>query len=209
MLSFTLLYERKNELFICNRILKQRLNEEIVLFVYFVFHMNRVKRKRKEFVMAKKKDKKAGKRMTKKELANLVMDYFQRNAGETIGLRKLFSELKLTTHPLKMLCVDILDELAFGDYLTEVERNVYKLNNHGTDMVGIFQRKSNGKNLFIPDGGGEPIFIAERNSAHAMNNDKVRITCFAKRKNQTTEGEVEEMLEGDNDTFVGTLQVEK
>ena len=118
MLSFTLLYERKNELFICNRILKQRLNEEIVLFVYFVFHMNRVKRKRKEFVMAKKKDKKAGKRMTKKELANLVMDYFQRNAGETIGLRKLFSELKLTTHPLKMLCVDLLDELAFGDYLT-------------------------------------------------------------------------------------------
>lgn len=42
-------------------------------------------------------------------------------------------------------------------------------------MTGTFQRKSNGKNSFIPEGGGEPIFIAERNSAHAMNNDKVKI----------------------------------
>ena len=52
-------------------------------------------------------------------------------------------------------------------------------------MTGVFQRKSNGKNSFIPDDGGETIFIAERNSAHAMNNDKVKIALFAKRKNGT------------------------
>ncbi len=159
--------------------------------------------------MAKKKDKKAGKRMTKKELVNIVMDYFQKHSGESIGLRQLFSDLRLTTHPLKMLCVDILEEMIMGDYLTETERNVYKWNSHGTDMVGTFQRKSNGKNLFIPEDGGEPIFIAERNSAHAMNNDKVRISCFAKRKHQTAEGEVVEILERADGTFIGTLQVEK
>lgn len=48
-------------------------------------------------------------------------------------------------------------------------------------MTGTFLRKSNGKNSFIPDDGGEPIFIAERNSAHAMNNDKVKIALCAKR----------------------------
>ena len=76
-------------------------------------------------------------------------------------------------------------------------------------MVGTFQRKSNGKNSFIPEGGGAPIFVAERNSAHAMNNDKVKITFYAKRKNREAEGEVIEILERANDTFVGTLEVAK
>ncbi len=76
-------------------------------------------------------------------------------------------------------------------------------------MIGTFQRKSNGKNSFIPEGGGDPIFVAERNSAHAMNNDKVKITFYAKRKNKDAEGEVIEILERANDTFVGTLEVAK
>ncbi|MDR0893230.1 MAG: ribonuclease R, partial [Mediterranea sp.] len=67
----------------------------------------------------------------------------------------------------------------------------------------------NGKNSFIPEGGGDPIFVAERNSAHAMNNDKVRIMFYAKRKNHEAEGEVVEVLERANDTFVGTLEITK
>ncbi len=157
----------------------------------------------------KKKDKKAGKRMSKKDLANLIMDYFQKRQGEAISMRKIFTDLRLTTHPLKMLCVDILEEMLMAEYLTLTEKNVYKLNNIGIEMVGKFQRKANGKNMFIPDGDGEPIQIAERNSAHAMNNDRVRIACYAHRHNQCAEGEVVEILERANDTFVGTLQVEK
>jgi ribonuclease R len=159
--------------------------------------------------MAKKKEKKAGKRMKKRELANLVMDFFQTKAGEIIGMKYLFSELNLTTHPLKMLCMDIIYDLLADDYITETEKGKYKLNNHGTEMEGTFQRKSNGKNSFIPDDGGEPIFIAERNSRHAMNNDRVRISFFAKRKHHDAEGEVIEILERANDTFVGTLEVTK
>ena len=118
--------------------------------------------------MAKKKEKKAGKRMKKKELANILMDFFHTKQEEVISLKYLFAELHLTTHPLKMLCMDILADMLADDYITEVDKNKYKLNNHGIEMTGTFQRKSNGKNSFIPEGGGEPIFIAERNSAHAM-----------------------------------------
>ena len=159
--------------------------------------------------MAKKKEKKAGKRMKKKELANILMDFFHTKQEEVISLKYLFAELHLTTHPLKMLCMDILADMLADDYITEVDKNKYKLNNHGIEMTGTFQRKSNGKNSFIPEGGGEPIFIAERNSAHAMNNDNVKIAFFAKRKHHDAEGEVIEILERANDTFVGTLEVEK
>ena len=159
--------------------------------------------------MAKKKEKKAGKRMKKKELSKAGLDFFHAKQDEVISLKYIFSELKLTTHPLKMLCMDILSDLLADDYITEVDKNKYKLNNHGIEMTGTFQRKSNGKNSFIPEGGGDPIFVAERNSAHAMNNDKVRIAFYAKRRGCEAEGEVIEILQRANDTFVGTLEVEK
>lgn len=147
--------------------------------------------------------------MKKKELSKAVLDFFHAKQDEVISLKYIFSELKLTTHPLKMLCMDILSDLLADDYITEVDKNKYKLNNHGIEMTGTFQRKSNGKNSFIPEGGGDPIFVAERNSAHAMNNDKVRIAFYAKRRGCEAEGEVIEILQRANDTFVGTLEVEK
>ena len=157
--------------------------------------------------MAKNKEKKAGKRMKKKDLVNILMNFFHSKPTEALSLKFIFSELKMTTHPLKMLCIDILNELRDGDYITEVDKNKFRLNDHGKELTGTFQRKSNGKNSFIPDEGGDPIFIAERNSAHAMNNDKVKIVFYAKRKNHDAEGEVVEILERANDTFVGTLEV--
>ena len=160
-------------------------------------------------IMTKKREKKAGKRMSKKQLATVLLDFFHAKPDEVLSLKYIFDQLRLTTHPLKMLCKDILTELLDDGYIAEVDKFKYKLNSHGVEMTGVFQRKSNGKNSFIPDGGGEPIFIAERNSAHAMNNDRVRIAFFAKRRGRQPEGEVIEVLERANDTFVGTLEVTK
>lgn len=159
--------------------------------------------------MAKKKEKKAGKRMNKKQLAEKLINFFQSKPDETFNLKYIFSELRLTTHPLKMLSMDVLSDMVMDDYIVEVDKNKYRLNKRGIELIGIFHRKSNGKNSFTPEGGGEPIFVAERNSAHAMNNDKVRIAFYAKRKNRDAEGEVIEILERANDTFVGTLEVTK
>lgn len=159
--------------------------------------------------MANNNDKKAGKRMNKQEMTDVLFDFFHANSGKSFTLKYLFSELRFNTHPTKMLCMDILSELTTDDYITQIDKNVYRLNDRGTEMVGTFQRKSNGKNMFVPDGGGDSIFVAERNSAHAMNNDRVKITFFAKRKNHIAEGEVVEILEHAQNSFVGTLEVTK
>ena len=154
-----------------------------------------------------KKEKKAGKRMKKRELVSMLINFFQAKTGEVLSMKYIFAELRLTTHPQKMLCVDIIHDLLEDDYIIEAEKGKFRLNSHGTEMIGVFQRKSNGKNSFIPEEGGEPIFVAERNAAHAMNNDKVRIMFYAKRKNKDAEGEVLEILQRADDTFVGTLEV--
>ena len=159
--------------------------------------------------MSKRKEKKAGKHMKKSELADKLVTFFEMRPSEYFVLKQLFRTLHLTTHPLKMLCVDILNDMVEDGYLQINEKGEFKLNGHGRVMTGIFQRKSTGTNTFIPDDGSEPIHIAERNSMHAMNNDKVRIALCATRKRRTIEGEVIEIIERANDTFVGTLKVEK
>lgn len=158
--------------------------------------------------MAKKniiKSKK--KRLTKKELSRLIEHLFDRKTKEKISFKNICSELKLTTHPSKMLAKDVLDDMVEDGFLAEFGRGKYGLNQRGVEMIGIFQRKSNGKNSFLPEDGSDPVLIAERNSGHAMNNDKVRVAFYARRKNMQPEGEVIEVLERSQSTFVGTLDI--
>ncbi|WP_440440658.1 ribonuclease R [Phocaeicola plebeius] len=157
----------------------------------------------------KKKEKKGGKHLKKKELVEILLNYFRTKPNEAFSLKQLFQALKLTTHPGKMLCIDVVEEMLEDNFLIEIEKGRYKINDKGQILTGTFVRKSNGKNSFIPEEGGEPIFIAERNSAHAMNNDKVKVTLCAKRKKHQLEAQVIEILEHANETFVGVLKVSK
>ena len=157
----------------------------------------------------KKKEKKGGKHLKKKELVEILLNYFRTKPNEAFILKPLFQALKLTTHPGKMLCIDVVEEMLEDNFLIEIEKGRYKINDKGQILTGTFVRKSNGKNAFIPEEGGEPIFIAERNSAHAMNNDKVKVALCAKRKKHQLEAQVIEILEHANETFVGVLKVSK
>lgn len=157
----------------------------------------------------KKKEKKGGKHLKKKELVEILLNYFRTKPNEAFSLKQLFQALKLTTHPGKMLCINVVEEMLEDNFLIEIEKGRYKINDKGQILTGTFVRKSNGKNSFIPEEGGEPIFIAERNSAHAMNNDKVKVALCAKRKKHQLETQVIEILEHANETFVGVLKVSK
>ena len=157
----------------------------------------------------KKKEKKGGKRMKKRELAELLVTFFRTRPETSFGLKQIFGSLNLTTHPLKMLCVDIIDEMLEENFLVETEKGHFQLNGRGQIMTGVFQRKSNGKNTFIPDDGGDPIAISDSNSAHAMNGDKVKIALSARRRRHDPKGQVLEILEHSDTPFVGTLKVSK
>lgn len=157
----------------------------------------------------KKKEKKGGKRMKKKELSELLINFFRSNSDKSCSLKQIFSELRFTAHPLKMLCADTIKEMVEDNFLIENPKGFYKLNEKGQFLIGTFQRKNNGKNMFIPEDGGDPIFIAERNSAHALNKDKVKIAICAKRRRHDIEGQVIEILEHADTPFIGTLKVTK
>ena len=152
---------------------------------------------------------KSGKRLTKQRLAEMLQTLFQQHPNETFSLKQIFRELKLSTHPAKMLAVDVMDEMAWDDFLTKASDNSYCLNLKTQVQEGTFIRKANGKNSFQPDDGSKNIFVSERNSLFAMNGDRVRVAMMARREKHMKEAMVVEILSHKRDQAVGKLKVEK
>lgn len=155
------------------------------------------------------KGKKGKKRITKKQLAELLADFFQNEPNTTFTFKDIFRKLHLDTHPLKLLAVDTMEEMAWDDFLIRVTDTSYRLNLHGQVLEGTFIRKSNGKNSFQPDGTDQPpVFIAERNSMFALDGDRVQVTMVARRDHHIKEAVVTQILERRKQQFVGKVSVE-
>ena len=153
--------------------------------------------------------KKGGKRMNKKQVSEALQRFFQESPDTTFSFKQIFKSLKLDTHPLKMLAIDIMEEMAWDDFLTKVTESSYKLNTKTQLQEGTFRRKSNGKNSFIPDDGSQPVFVAERNSLWALDGDKVQVAYMARRQKHIKEAMVTAILKRARETFVGKLRVDK
>lgn len=155
----------------------------------------------------KQKRSKSGGRMRKDAMLTAIMSLFNSSPKELFNYKQVSKVIGVDGAVQKLQVADLLYDLCADDIITEVDPGRYRLNNLGTIAVGTFVRRSNGKNSFIPEDGGSPVFVAERNAMHAMNGDKVKVQLLAKRRGAEPEAEVVEVLESQNHTFVGKLQV--
>ncbi len=152
--------------------------------------------------------KKGGKLLSKNQVGEALLKFFQSRPNETFSFKQIFKALKFTTHPLKMLAIDTMEEMAWDDFLTRVSDNSYRLNTATQIQEGIFRRKANGKNSFIPADGTLPVFVAERNSMWALDGDRVQVTFMARRQKHIREAMVTAIIKRAHDTMVGKLRVE-
>ena len=158
--------------------------------------------------MSKKGGKGKG-RLNKNVIVEMLVEFFNRNDSKLISPKEIFRELCLTTTSARTLCVQVLDDMVFDGYLVEPEFRRYRLANNVSVLVGTFSRNKDGFNEFYPEDGSDPILISERNSAHALTDDIVRVALFARRRGRGREGEVVEIIKRTHNTFVGELHVEK
>lgn len=135
------------------------------------------------------------------------MHVFKGSPKDIFNYRQISSAIGVTNQVQRLQVVEILYDLAEDHFITEIDRGRYRYNDWGTTAVGTFLRRQNGRNSFIPEGGGTPIFIAERNSGHALHEDKVKIQILARRRRSEQEGEVIEILESSKRVVTGKLYV--
>ena len=84
--------------------------------------------------------KKGGKRLGKKQVTELLQNLFQHHPNETFSFKQIFKALKFDTHPLKMLAIDTMEEMAWDDFLSKVSDTSYRLNLKTQVQEGVFRR---------------------------------------------------------------------
>ncbi len=158
--------------------------------------------------MARSKDTNSAK-PSAKELRTKVLQYISEQKNNTFNYKQVAYAIGADTPAAHKIIAMQLAELAFDGDLIEVSPGKYKAPQRSNVTTGTFVRRSNGKNSVVTDEDGETIFVAERNSMHALNGDKVKIIVAARRKGMEAEAEVLEIIEKKEQTFIGTLRVEK
>ena len=143
------------------------------------------------------------------ELLLKVSEFINAQKNNTFNYKQVSHAIGATTHAQQKSVAMILAEMAFDGDLIETSPGKYKSPHRSNVMTGVFVRRSNGKNSVITDDDGESIFVAERNSMHALNGDKVKVIIAAHRRGAEPEAEVIEIIEKADQVFIGTLQVEK
>ena len=146
----------------------------------------------------------------KTDLKELVVDYFNEHGKEAYNYKQVAVELGVSGRGNQYAIADILDDLTHDGFLVEQVPGKYRASEISTSSEeGTFVRRSNGKNGVFLEGNDKPIFIAERNSMHALNGDRVRVHLCAQRKGSDPEAQVVEILEKKDQVFIGTLKVER
>lgn len=148
-------------------------------------------------------------RIKKEDLLFSIMNIFQDEQKKQFSAQQISNILGMTRQAYKSLVKSCLAELSMQGQLIEGTTGKYKLNKRGVFVEGRLKRSRDGKNYLYPDDEGTPIFVAERNTSNAMNGDRVRIMLLAKKIFSQQEGQVTEVLERSQTTFVGLLDVEK
>lgn len=154
---------------------------------------------------SKKKNKSVPKHMKKMELAEMLVSFFHQLPGESFSMKQIARALQLTTHPLKMMCRDIVEEMLEDGIMTISEKGMLSMATCADKgREGIFKRKGHEGGIVTPDDGSEPIHVTQRNSAHALNGDRVRVKIEQHGRRKTAV--ITDIIQRAKECFVGVLE---
>ena len=156
-----------------------------------------------------KKDRLKSYKQERREFHDRIIEFFNSQENIPYNYKQVSAGVEAKNPRQRAVIVELLEQLAMDGFLIEVDAGRFKAAERSMVAEGIFIRRSNGKNsVDIGDEGG-PIMVAERNSMHALNGDRVTVHISAARGGMEPEAEVINIIERKEQVFVGTLQVKK
>ena len=140
----------------------------------------------------------------KKDYQGLVVDFFNEHPSGSYNYKQVSLDLGITGRTNQYVIADILDDMVLDGFLSELVPGKYQATQITNASEGVFIRRSNGKNGVLIDNTDVPVFVAERNSMHALNGDRVKVHLSAQRPGVEPEAQVVEILEEKDQVFIGT-----
>ncbi len=144
-----------------------------------------------------------------------ILRVFARNPFEALNYKQVASRMGSNDRASMQMVMNKILLMAEEGILIEVTKGKYKLDaRYLTDdilpsnyVIGTVDMKQTSKAYVILENGSEDIYIAPNNTNHALHNDKVKVYLFPRRKGRKPEGQITEIIERNQTTFVGSLQI--
>ena len=125
----------------------------------------------------KKRTTQPAPRIRRSELIDAISEFLTINKEKQFNYKQIAAALNVQGEEGRRLLLAVLDKMRDDELVLESSRGRYRINDRGLILEGRFERRSNGKNFFVPDDDGNIVNIAERNSMHAMNGDQYGYSC--------------------------------
>ena len=149
------------------------------------------------------------KKINKNKLKKDILEIFRENPKQQYNYKQIAKKLKITNKSKNKLLIKILSELTKAGKLIEVRKGKYQAKIPKTTVTGILNMLKRRKAQVYSEEINEDIFILQSNLGHALHQDKVEVSVFARTKRPGLEGEIIKVLERGKELFVGTISIRK
>ncbi len=144
--------------------------------------------------------------LSKKILKSKIVGLFNLNTALPLNYKQISSKLDLKDPGQQRLVIDVLNELTRSGQLTEIQRGKYKMKMRGAYITGTVQMTRSGSAYILSEETKDEVYVNGKNLNRAFNGDKVKVYVFGRREGQKLMGEIVEILEQRERTYVGTIE---
>ena len=150
--------------------------------------------------------------LTNEQIEQTVRKLFESEPNKVFNYKQVCYLFGQTSMSQKRQVVSVLEALVVFGFLTEVEMGRYRLKHaerktKGNALEGTF-RYFRGNASVVVEGLEEPLVIEERDAAHALDGDKVRIAqTTLKGRVERKVWQVTKILERSTRTYVGKIKI--
>lgn len=149
-------------------------------------------------------------KMSKEQMATLVMGIFTRSPKKLFNFKQVSTQLLIKDQDGKNLINKTLHSLASQGMLEEIDRGKFRLKARAGYVNGSVDMTQHGYAFLISDEIEQDVFIARNNLATALDSDLVKVHIYPRKRNSNRlEGEVVEIVERARETFVGVIEISK
>jgi len=140
-----------------------------------------------------------------KKLKKQILEIFKDNSKKQYNYKQISKLLDITTQSKKRAVSRLLQQLAKEGKIQEIKKGRYQLRFIKQKTTGRLDMSQRRNAIVYSEELNTDIYINVNNLNHAIHNDLVEVSIFAKSKKNILEGEITKIIKRSDTNFVGTI----
>ena len=158
--------------------------------------------------MKKQQDKRTARGAKKTDRAEIILHLFREFPNNKFSLKQLASASGGASKEGRRETLEILGRLFEEGIVEECAREKYRLTQkHLPHYEGIADMTAGGSIYVRVEGLDDDIFVNQRNTANALDGDRVEVVVVHRGRNGQFEGEITRIVERNRKPYVGIAEV--